>query len=70
MRFLRSDECAGWCRNHRYPLATELANKYAGTFAIARIHSQGSSLGEILMLECGDGSRTEQKYGKRLNRRD
>ena len=36
----------------------------AGTFLIARIHSIGSRLGEIQVLQEGGGTKAEKKYGK------
>ena len=41
--------------------------RYAGTHLIARIHSTGLHVGEITLVECGKGTRTELKYGARLN---
>jgi hypothetical protein len=40
--------------------------KYRGTFLIARIHTNGSSLGRVDVQYYGKGSKTEQKYGARL----
>ena len=42
--------------------------RYGGTYLIARIHTNGSSLGKVDVQYYGTGSRTEQKYGARLKR--
>lgn len=43
--------------------------KYRGTYLIARIHSaNGPNVGQLHIQYYGEGTRTEQRYGTRLNR--
>jgi hypothetical protein len=40
-----------------------LFKKHAGTYLLARIHTKGSRIGEVQLLDCGGASATECKYG-------
>lgn len=35
----------------------------ASTFVFARLHARGNRLGEVQVLSCGQGSKTQKKYG-------